>query len=147
MITCDKLNARAGSANRNVVYIPAMGNEPFDGTITVNEEIGVRNRRVITRKYTTTEVAPNHGYRCFDVTKMADLGREDLKAGKDGQLEIGTTYQVRIARFATSCTCKAGLAHMRCLHVDAVKTLIDNGTLVNPLDSGCESAQHSYSEM
>lgn len=147
MIVTDKLNARAGSANRSVVYIPAIGLEPFDGTITVNEEIGVRNRRVITRKYTTTEVAPNGGYRCFDVTKTADLGREDLKAGIDGQKEIGTTYQVRISRFATSCTCKAGLAAMRCLHVDAVKTLVDNGTLVDPMSSGCDHAQHSYSEM
>lgn len=147
MITTDKLNARKGSANRNVVYIPSMGDELHDGTIAVNEEIGVRNVRVITRKYTSTEVAPHCGFRCFSLTKTADLGREDLKAGKDGQLEIGTTYEVRIGRFSTSCTCKAGLAHMRCLHVDAVTTLIGNGTLVDPLDSGCESAQPSYCEM
>jgi len=147
MLTTNTLPVRKTTTSRSYAYLVCTNpTEIQDGTLTVNEDTGVRVRRTTTRSYLISEQTPQGPHRVFLIVKDSDQGRADLKAGIAGRNRVGEVYECRVAVRAghpTLCTCKAGSCGMSCVHAESLSDLVANGSIPSPLDSGCERAQPS----
>ena len=135
------LPARKNTLQRSYSYQTSTNpTDLHDGVLTVTE---TTSKRTTTRGYLIQEQTPCGFQRVFLIVKDSDEGRVDLAAGRAGIDRIGDTYECRVAGKHASCTCKAGLCGMVCVHGEALSDLVANGSIPHPLNSGCERAQPS----